>query len=79
MTSEFGMSSNRRTFLRHTGIGLGSIAAGTLDRDMLAASAKRNQACYRDCHIMCLGQNESSTCFSLELHLNSKRLITSPG
>ncbi len=30
MTSEFGMRANRRTFLRSTGLGLGSIAACTL-------------------------------------------------
>ena len=27
MNSEFGMRANRRTFLRHAGVGLGSIAA----------------------------------------------------
>jgi uncharacterized protein (DUF1501 family) len=38
MTAEFGMPANRRTFLRNTGLGLGSIAACTLAPELLAAS-----------------------------------------
>jgi uncharacterized protein (DUF1501 family) len=38
MTFEIGMRANRRTFLRSTGLGLGSIAACTLAPELFAAS-----------------------------------------